>query len=359
MKKLLSVVLVITVLISGIGCGKEKEPDKICIGISMPSKESLYQNQSGNDIKNALIMAGCDVELKYAENDAEVQASQIKYMTEKNCSIIIVQPVDSVVISDALQDAKKKGITVISYDDLIMDSDAVSYYVTFDKAITGRLIGRYIVDSLKLDEYAGGGTYTLEIFSGIAGDDASRIYYDGAMEVLRPYIDSGVLCVPSGRISYEETVSEADEDKNKDAEAVMYDRMTDLLDEYYGDELILDAVLCTDDSTALNVSDAIEDNYNGDFPVITGCGCSLYSVRGIAKGRQTMSVFSNPKLISEKTIELVNALLSGSGVSAPETYNNGIIDVPSFVCVPVVIDTENYEQELIESGYYTENQIND
>lgn len=355
MKKVLNIVLVIIVLLLTSGCGEQKVPDKISIGVSMPFKESLYQNQGGNAIKNAMISAGYDVVLEYSDNDAETQAAQIKNMVEQNCKVIIVQPVDSEVISDVLQEAKKKGITVISYDDLITNSDAVSYYVTFDKSIAGRLHGKYIVDCLKLDNCIAGEAYTIEIFAGVAGDSVSKSYYEGAMEVLKPYIDLGVLYVPSGEISYDETTVESD----SDIETVVYNRMSDLLNGYYSDELILDAVLCIDDSTALNVSDAIEYNYNGEFPVITGCGCTLYSVRKIANGQQTMSVFTNPKLISDKTVELVSALLNGSGVSASESYNNGSIDVPSFVCEPMIIDEKNYKQELIDSGYYTENQIYD
>lgn len=351
MKKILSIILIMLIVFMCIGCGREKEPDKINIGVSMPSSGALYQNQGGNAIKNALVQAGYSVELQYADNDAEIQVKQIKYLIERDCRVIVVQPIDSEALADILQEAKEKEIAVISYDDLIMNSDSVSYYVAFDKSIIGRLQGKYIAEKLKLDECAEGEAYTIEICSGIAGDADSRIYYDGAMDVLKQYIDSGVLYVPSGEISYEETCEE-----NEDA---LYNRIVNMLNDYYSDEIILDAVLCVDDSSALSVSEAIDYNYNGDFPIITGNGCTLYSVRKIADNRQTMSVFENPKLLSDKTAELVNALLNGTGVSASESLNNGSIDVPAFICEPYVIDAGNYKSEIIDSGYYTETQIYD
>lgn len=360
MKRIVAVISVIFIFALCIGCGKKGEDTKIKIGVSMPAKEDLSWNQEGNTMKNALTEAGYDVDLQFAGEDVTVQVNQMQYMIESGCKVIVVAPVDAEQLGDVLLSAKEKGVSIISYKDLIMNSDAVSYFVTFDDSQIGYQQGQYIVDALDLDSCPENQSYNIELFAGNAGDDAAKSYYEDAMEILQPYIDSGVLTVPSGVVAYEDTVIKSAEDATEDDPATAQQRMVELINTYYFEELILDAVYCVDDATAMEIATAIDYNYNGEFPVITGYGCTLESARSIVKSKQTMTVFMDTAILADKTVEMVEAILNNTEVPVndSESFNNGVITVPAYVFETVCIDEFNYEEKLIESGYYTESQLN-
>ena len=344
----------IMILTSLTGCRGDKDANKIKIGVSMPSKESFYQNQDGNTIKAVLDGAGYRTLLQYAGDDSSVQASQIKYMIDEGCRVIMINPVDSDALSEVLAEAAANNICVISYDRLIENSDAVSYYVTFDESKPGYLEGKYIADALKLDECPENQSYTLEIFAGSEDDEISKRYYEDAMQILRPYIESGVLKVTSGDIEYEDVIEKAD-----DADSEIEKRTLRYVEDYYSDELILDAILCTTDDVALRVENVLDYNYCGNFPVITGSGCNLDSVRNIIDEKQTMSVFRNTKLLADAAVDIINSVINNTEVPVDdtETFNNGLITVPTYVCEPDYVDYSNYKEKLIDSGYYSEEQL--
>lgn len=360
MKRIVAVISVIFMLAMCVGCGNKNEDVKTKIGISMPEKEDLSWNQEGNTMKNVLIEAGYDVDLQFAGEDVAVQVAQMKYMIESGCKVIVAAPVDAEQLGDVLSLAKEKGVSIISYKELIMNSDAVSYFVTVDDSQAGYQQGQYIVDALELDSCPENQTYTLEIFAGSAGDEEAKNRYDDAMEVLQPYIDAGVLTVPSGSVTYEDTVIKSAEEATEDDYATSQERMVELINTYYYEELILDAVYCVDDATALEVATAVDYNYNGDFPVITGYGCTLESAKSITKSKQTMTVFMDTGVLADKTVEMITAILNNTEVPVndSESFNNGVITVPAYVFETICIDGSNYEEKLIESGYYTESQLN-
>lgn len=358
-KRIIAVMSVIFMLALCVGCGNKDEEVKIRIGVSMPEKEDLSWNQEGNSMKNVLTGAGYDVDLQFAASDVAVQASQVKYMIESGCKVVVIAPVDAEQLGDVLSLAKEKGVSIISYKELIMNSDAVSYFVTIDDSQVGYQQGQYIVDALKLDSCPENQTYNIELFAGNAGDEEAKKCYDDAMEVLQPYIDAGVLTIPSGAVTYEDTVIKSAEEATEDDYVSSHSRMVELINEYYFEELILDAVYCVDDVVALEVANAIDYNYNGDFPVITGYGCMLESVRSISKSKQTMTVFMDTGVLASKTVEMITAILDNTEVTVndSESFNNGAITVPTYVFETVCIDENNYVEKLIESGYYTESQL--
>lgn len=360
MKKVIVIISIIFIFILCIGCDKKEEEAKIKIGVSMPSNEELSWNQEGNTMKYALEKAGYDVDLQFASLDAVVQAAQIKYMIESGCKVIVVAPIDSEQLGEVLLAAKEKGINIISYKELIMNSDAVSYFVTIDDSQIGYQQGQYIVDALDLDSCPENQTYNIELFAGNAGDEEAKRYYEDAMEVLQPYIDAGVLTVPSGVVTYEDAVIKSAEEATEDDPTTAQERMVELINTYYFEELILDAVYCVDDAVAMEVATAIDYNYNGEFPVITGYGCTLESARSIAKSKQTMTVFMDTGILADKTVEMIEAILNNTDVPVndSESFNNGVVTVPAYVFETICIDESNYEEKLIASGYFTESQFN-
>lgn len=316
------------------------------IGVAMPTKDLQRWNQDGENMKKQLEAAGYEVDLQFASNDVATQVSQIENMISGGCDALVIGSIDGESLGTPLKTAEEEGIPVISYDRLIMNSTAVSYYATFDNYLVGQKQGEYIVEELDLENAAG--PFNLEIFTGDPGDNNVNFFYGGAMDVLQPYIDSGKLVVQSGQVKKEE-VATADWSTEK-AQA----RMDAILASNYADKN-LDVVLCSNDSTALGVENSLASNYDGEYPIITGQDCDKPNVKNLVAGKQSMSVFKDTRKLAEQTVKMVDAILSGEEAETndDETYDNGTGVIPSYLCEPTVVTIDNYEEMLIDSEYYT------
>ena len=170
------------------------------------------------------------------------------------------------------------------------------------------------------------------------------------MDVLQPYIDAGKLVVKSGQTDFE-TVATA----NWSTETAQ-SRMDAIISANYADGTKLDAVLCSNDSTALGVTNSLEANYTGEWPIITGQDCDKPNVKNMISGKQSMSIFKDTRTLASKVVEMVDAVMKGgeAPVNDTTTYDNGTGVIPSYLCEPVFDDASNYKELLIDSGYYTE-----
>lgn len=347
-KKILGAILAIAMVATTlVGCGGGASGAKK-VGVAMPTKDLQRWNQDGANMESELKAAGYEVDLQYASNDVATQVSQIENMINGGCSVLVIASIDGESLGTVLETAKAKGVKVIAYDRLIMNTDAVSYYATFDNYKVGTIQGQYVIDKLDLNNAAG--PFNIEFTTGDPGDNNANFFYSGAMDLLKPFIESGKLNVVSGQTEFADvaTASWATENAQSRAE--------NILSSFYADGTQLDAWLCSNDSTALGVANALAANYTGNYPIITGQDCDIASVKNILDGKQSMSIFKDTRTLAKKTVEMVDAILKGSEppVNDTKTYDNGKGIVPSFLCDPVFADKDNYKQLLIESGYYTE-----
>ncbi len=321
------------------------------VGVSMPTKDLQRWNQDGDNMKKELEEAGYEVDLQYASNDVNQQISQIENMIDEGAEVLVIAAIEGSSLGTPLQTAKDYEIPVIAYDRLLMDSDAVSYYATFDNYMVGTVQGTYIKDTLDLDNAEG--PFNLEITAGDPGDNNARYFYQGAIDVLMPYIEEGKLVVPSGQIEFDvvATPTWATEEAQKRADTI--------IGTYYADGTNIDAWLCSNDSTALGVENSLEANYTGEYPIITGQDCDILNTKNMIAGKQSMSVFKDTRTLASQVVKMVGQILSGEEVDVndTETYDNNVIVVPSYLCEPVFADVNNYEELLIESGYYTEEDL--
>lgn len=354
MKKLLSLILAcMMILLALTGCAGTAAgtSGKTKVGLAMPTKEQPIWIAQGERLKEAFEAAGYEVVLEYAEDVAERQITQVENMLLKGCKYLIIASVDGYAVSDVVKKAKASGATVIASDRLIMNTADVDYYMTFDLVRMGEIQGEYIESALGLKD--GKGPFTLEIFSGSPDDPNSIPFYDGAMSILKPYIDSGKLVVKSGQIGLDVTGT------LKWDSATAQSRMDNIISSYYNDEN-LDAVLVAADCLALGVISSLNSLGYGSadkpFPVITGQDSELTAIKYILEGKQSMTVFLDAKLLSEKMLALVSDLEAGKTITADTTYNNGTKDVPTLLYDPVLITKDNY-QLLIERGFYTEDDL--
>jgi len=321
------------------------------VGVAMPTKDLQRWNQDGANMQSELEAAGYEVDLQYASNDTQTQISQIENMINSGCDVLVVAAIEASSLGEAMDMAKDAGIPVIAYDRLIMNTDAVSYYATFDNFQVGVVQGEYIKDQLDLDNATE--TYTMEITAGDPGDNNATFFYNGAMSVLQDYIDAGTIEVKSGQVEFTEVATA------QWATETAQSRMENILSSYYSDGTNLDICLCSNDSTALGVENALAANYNGDYPIVTGQDCDIENTKNMIAGKQSMSVFKDTRTLASQVVKMVGQILSGETVDVndTETYDNGTGVIPSYLCEPVFADKDNYKELLIDSGYYTEDQL--
>ena len=348
MKKRL-VVLTAMLAVAAMGTMANAEGEKI--GVAMPTQDLQRWNQDGSNMKAELEAKGYEVDLQYAGNDSATQASQIENKIANGDQLLVVASIDGDSLGTVLAQAKEANIPVIAYDRLIMNTDAISYYATFDNYLVGKTQGEFLVDALDLEN--ADGPFNLEIVTGDPGDNNVNFFYGGAMDVLQPYLDEGKLVVPSGQIAKEEVAT-----ANWATDAAQ-SRFENILSSNYADGTNLDAVLASNDSTALGVENALAANYTGEYPIITGQDCDIANVANIVAGKQAMSVFKDTRALASQVVEMVDAIISGEEVPVndTETYDNGTGIIPSYLCEPVAVTQDNYKEMLIDSGYYTEDQI--
>lgn len=317
------------------------------VGVSLPTKDLRRWNQDGDLMRKELMDEGYEVDLQYASNDTNTQARQISAMVDSGCKVIIVAAISPDSLNQVLQNAKDNGVTVIAYDRVINGTDAVDYLVTFDNYMVGQIQGKYIEAMLDLGRPEG--LYTMEITSGDPSDINGMLFYNGAMDVLKPYIDSGKLQIKSGQIDYDATATEGwSTDK-------AWGRAESIIGKFYSGSTTLDAWLCLNDSTALGVAKALETAYTGRYPIVTGQDCEIENVKNIINGKQSMSVFKDTRTLVWRTVKMTTQIVEGKTVEVnnTETYNNGVKTLPAYLCEPVFVTKDNYKEILIDSGYYT------
>lgn len=330
------------------GCAHPAPAQGGKVGISFPNEFLERWVKDGNNLKSQLEAKGYEVELYYADNTVGIQLNQIKTLIDNNCDIIIITQIDS--FGQALDtEIGKKDIVVIAYDRLLLDSNAVDYYVTFDNYMVGSLQGKYVKEQLKLDEVAG--PFFIEFTAGMVEDANALLFYQGAVDVLKPYIDSGKIIVKSGQIEFQDVATEY---WHTD---IAQNRANDILNKFYADGTRIDAWVCSNDSTAAGVTNALKENYaNVVWPIITGQDCDTQNVKNIISGKQAMSVFKDTRILTDRVVKMIDQIIHGEEVDVNNTVTNynGKKTVPSYLCEEIVVDITNYKKCLIESGFYSE-----
>ena len=345
MKKVLFVLLALALCLTASIASAQK------VGVSMPTKDLQRWNQDGANMEEQLETAGFEVDLQYASNDVQTQLSQVENMINSGADVLVIAAIEGSSLGSALDLAAENEIPVIAYDRLLMDSAAVSYYATFDNYMVGTYQGEFVVDALDLDNEDG--PFNMEFTAGDPGDNNARYFYQGAIDVLQPYIDEGKLVVKSGQIEFSEVATPLW------ATETAQSRAENILSSYYADGSNVDVWVCSNDSTALGVANALAANYNGEYPVITGQDCDKPNTKNIIDGKQSMCVFKDTRTLADRVVTMVSQILNDEKVDVNdvETYDNNVIVVPSYLCSPVVATAENWEEILIDSGYYTEDDI--
>lgn len=362
MKRTRKLILFISALVLALlltACGGNKGgttggESKGTVGIAMPTQSAQRWIDDGNNMVKELEELGYETILQYGEDDVQNQVSQIENMISRGVDYLVIASIDGSALTDVLETAASQGIKVISYDRLLMNSEHVDYYVTFDNFRVGVLGAEYIVQELGLNE--GNGPFNIELFAGSPDDNNAVVFHDGAMSVFQEYLDNGQLVVPSGQTEFNQiAILRWDP-------ATAQERMDNILSAHYTDK-VLHAVYSPYDPFSLSIIASLKAIGYGTedlpLPVITGQDAETANIKSIIAGEQDMTIFKDTRLLAKSTVEIIEALEKGEEIEVDdmETYHNGVKVVPTILEEPVVVTIDNYKEILIDSGYYTEEEI--
>ena len=325
------------------------------VGLAMPTQSSERWINDGNNMKQQLEALGATVLLQFGDDDIQQQVSQIESMIAQQVDCLVIAAIDSGSLTVVEQSAADAGIPIIAYDRLLMDTENVDYYATFDNKGVGVAIAEYVEEKMDLPAaQKAGESYTCELFMGSPDDNNALFLYNGIMEVLKPYFDDGTLDVKSGRTSFQDTCILRWSQETAQQWCETY------LGSYYANE-DLDLCLTAFDGFAYGCKAALQSaGYTKDnWPIITGQDAEVMATKNIVDGYQTMSIYKDTRLLAEKCVSMVGAVLLGTEpeINDTEQYNNGKKVVPTYMCTPVAVDKDNYYELLVEGGYYTEDEI--
>ncbi|THV41970.1 multiple monosaccharide ABC transporter substrate-binding protein [Glycomyces buryatensis] len=318
------------------------------VGIAMPTKTSERWIFDGDNLKTSFEDAGYTVSLQYANDEPDKQVSQIETMVGQGVDVLVVAAIDNKSLGGVLAQAKEQEITVIAYDRLILDTPDVDYYVSFDNTKVGTLQGTYIVEALDLENAEG--PFNLELFAGALTDNNTKYFFDGAWAVLEPYVTEGKLVIRSGQTSLEQIATE-----NWDG-SIAQERMDNILSNSYKGDNKVDVVLAPYDGISRGIVAALQSSGYEKMPVITGQDAEVESVKYIIEGLQSMTVYKDTRALASTTVDMVLASIDGGEVEVndTETYDNGDHVVPANLLDPVSVDVNNYQEEVVDSGYIDE-----
>ena len=328
--------------------------DKGLVGVSMPTKSSARWISDGDSMVKVLKDKGYKADLQYADDDIPNQLAQIENMITKGAKVLVIAAIDGTTLTNALQKAADKGIKVVAYDRLIKGSKNVDYYATFDNFQVGVLQAGSIVEKLGLKD--GKGPFNIELFGGSPDDNNAFFFYDGAMSVLKPYLDSGKLVVRSKQMGMDKVGT-----LRWDG-AVAQARMDNLLSAFYGKDKV-HAVLSPYDGLSIGILSSLKGvgycTAQQPCPVVSGQDAEVASVKSMLRGEQYSTIFKDTRELAKVTGNMIDAMLSGKKVEINDTktYNNGVKVVPSYLLKPVAVDSRNWKDVLIGSGYYKESQV--
>ena len=334
--------------------------DTKTVGIAMPTQSLERWNRDGAYLDEQFKAAGYNTIVTYSDNKNEQQVNDIQNMLSQGVDLLVIAAIDGNGLNTVMNDAGAAGVPVIAYDRLIMNDNS-TYYVSFDNYTVGKLQGEYVRDALDLDNAAG--PFNMEFTAGDPADNNAPFFFNGAMDVMKPCIDSGKVVVPSGQTAFDAVATDQWQTD------VALDRAQNVLASFYADGTKLDAWLCSNDSTSMGVTQAVTQDYaGGNAVVITGQDGDVANLRNIKDGKQSMTVYKAVANEAVVTLDLAKAILEGktadaslisaSGWDFDCAYDTESYETtpgnkcPSFLLVPDVVTADNMEEKLVTPGYY-------
>jgi putative multiple sugar transport system substrate-binding protein len=357
---LVAVLMVATTILSACGGGsaatQAPAETKLGVGIVLPTKDEPRWIQDETRFKDALSAAGYDVQILFSQGDSAKEKANVESLISQGVKVLILTPQDGAAAAAAAEEARAAGIKVIAYDRLILNTDAVDYYVTFDSIAVGEAQGQYLVD------HATGTGNPLYLYAGAASDNNAFLFFQGAWNVLQPKIADGTFVIKNSS----EAVGLQDKaELTRDEEGKIIGQITTNWDFNTAKSLAesnLTAttaadkgnvfILAPNDGTARAIADAFAADSDVSSYIVTGQDAEEASVQYIIDGKQSMTVLKDVRTLVADAISAAVAFLEGNTPPQTTTYNNGTIDVPAKPSEVITVDKSNVKEAIIDSGYW-------
>ncbi len=306
------------------------------IGVALPQKTSENWVLAEGLFNDQLKAAGFKPIVQFANGGVSEQQNQIQAMVEQGAKVIVVGAIDGSQLGTQLKAAKDSGATVIAYDRLLKNTDAVDLYIAFDNFKVGVLQGQALLQGLAARK--GPGPYNIELIAGSPDDANSTPFFEGAMSVLQPKIDDGTLVVKSGQTTIEQVATQGWKAENAQK------RMDTVLAGNYADAN-LDGVLSPNDTLARAALTSVKQA-GKDVPVITGQDSEVESVKSIMAGEQYSTIYKDTRELVAQTVKTVQDLQQGKQAEVNDTksYDNGVKVVPAYLLTPIIVTKDNAAQ---------------
>jgi putative multiple sugar transport system substrate-binding protein len=309
------------------------------VGVSLPAKTSQNWVLAKQSFDDALTKAGFKADVQYAaaNNTVSDQQNQIEAMITKGDKVIIIAAQDGSQLGTQVADAKKAGITVIAWDRNILNTKNVDYYVAFNNFLVGQLQAQALLKGMQAKKASG--PYNIELFAGASTDANATVFFNGAMDVLKPKIDDGTLVVKSGQTTFQQVQTDGWDPKNSQA------RMSNLITSTYSNGTELDGVLSPNDTLGRSIITAIKAAGLPN-PIVTGQDSETDSIPLIMQGIQYSTIYKNTDEEAKGAVDVVSALAAGktpANVDKNDKTNayNGTITVPYVALKPILVTKEN------------------
>jgi D-xylose transport system substrate-binding protein len=309
------------------------------------TKTTRYESADRPDFEAKFkdLCPNCEIIYSNANQDANTQLSQAEAALTNGAQVMVLDPVDSAAAAVIADKAKAQGVPVIAYDRLILNSDGVNYYISFDNEKVGQLQAQSLVD--KLDQM-GIQDPTIVMINGSPTDNNAKLFKEGAHSVFDPLVKDGKLTIAK---EYDTPDWSPDQAQNE-----MQQALTAL-----GNKV--DGVYAANDGTASGAIAAMKAAGVDPLPPVTGQDAELAAIQRILTGEQYMTVYKAIKPEADAAAELAYDLLTQTEVPASmtegNTVNNGKIDVSSVLLTPVAVTQDNIKDTVVKDGFWTVAQI--
>lgn len=365
MKKFLAVAMVLAVATGLVfaGGGADASGSKM-IGLAMPETHVERWQKDGAALLEDAKAKGYNAEVAYGDADQGKQNQQIQDFITKGADLLVIGSVNEGVVS-VVEEANRDGVIVIAYDRLITGSKDYDYYITFDNYKVGQFQGKAIETALDLPAASKSSPKKITLFAGSPTDNNAKVFFDGAIDVLRPYVEAGTLqIVGPAPLKSSDAAFTKITTENWRAD-IAKTRMENLLNND-AKNVVLDAVLAPNDTLARAIIEACATDAKyagGKLPVVTGQDGEAASIAYIRDGKQNMTVFKDTRKLAAATIVLADALLKGQTPKIAgarldtESYDTGKKKVKAYLLEPVIVTKDNYKAIMIDSGYYKASDI--
>jgi len=310
------------------------------IAILLPeTKTARYETQDLPNFVARLKALGFDTDTNLiysnASQDAAAQQSQAEAALTNGARVLVLDPVDSDAAAAIADLAKAHGVPVIAYDRLVKGSDGVSYYISFDNELVGKLQGQSLLHALKDVRDP-----QIVMINGSPTDNNATQFKQGAHSVL------------DGKVTIAKEYDTPDWSPDK-----AQDEMTQALTAL-GNRV--DGVYVANDGTGGGAIAAMKAAGVSPLPPVTGQDAELAAIQRILVGEQYMTVYKAIKPEAEVAAELAYLLLTGQPV--PDhmingAVNNGVIEVPSILFTPIAVTKDRVKATVIADGFWTVDQI--